>query len=226
MTMPALATPRNLRAWGILERACASRAMVRTQQEIASRADVRDVLRSVQAPALVMRPAGNPLPEAAMRYVAELLPNAKYEELPQTDSLGEFFSTWSRRCEEFLFGATRDVRADRALLTVLFTDIVGSTEQAALLGDARWREVLGSHERMLRREVERVGGRLVKLIGDGSLSTFDGPARAIRCAERICTAAGDLDLRIRAGLHTGECEIIDDDIAGRRRLLGAVRGRQ
>ncbi len=99
-------------------------------------------------------------------------------------------------------------------MTVLFTDIVGSTEQAALLGDARWREVLVSHERMLRREVEGVGGRLVKLIGDGSLSTFDGPARAIRCAERICAAAGELDLRIRAGLHTGECEVIDDDIAG------------
>ena len=99
-------------------------------------------------------------------------------------------------------------------MTVLFTDIVGSTEQAALLGDARWRELLVSHERMLRREVEAVGGRLVKLIGDGSLCTFDGPARAIRCAERICAAAGELDLTIRAGLHTGECEVIDDDIAG------------
>ena len=214
MTMPALATPRNTRTWGILERACASRAMVRTQQAISSRADVRDVLRSVQAPALVLRPAGNTLPEAAMRYVAELLPNATYEELPETDRMSEFFSTYFRRCEEFILGAPGDVRADRAVLTVLFTDIVGSTEQAALLGDARWREVLGSHERMLRREVEGVGGRLVKLIGDGSLSTFDGPARAIRCAERICAAAGDLDLRIRAGLHTGECEVIDDDIAG------------
>ena len=80
-------------------------------------------------------------------------------------------------------------------MTVLFTDIVGSTEQAALLGDARWREVLVTHERMLRREVEAVGGRVVKLIGDGSLSTFDGPARAIRCAERICAAARELDLR-------------------------------
>ena len=113
-----------------------------------------------------------------------------------------------------MFGPTGDVRADRALMTVLFTDIVGSTEQAALLGDARWREVLMAHERMLRREVEAVGGRLLKLIGDGSLSTFDGPARAIRCAERICTAAGELDLSVRAGIHTGECEVIDDDIAG------------
>ncbi len=129
--------------------------------------------------------------------------------------MSEFFSTYFRRCEEFIFGATSDVSPDRALMTVLFTDIVGSTEQAALLGDARWREVLVSHERMLRREVEGVGGRLVKLIGDGSLSTFDGPARAIRCAERICAAAAEeLDLRVRAGIHTGECEVIDDDIAG------------
>ena len=215
MTMPGLATPRNKRAWGILERACASRAMVRTQQAISNTADVRDVLPSVRAPALVLRPPGNPLPAAAMRYVAELLPNAKYEELPETESMSEFFSTYFRRCEEFIFGATSDVSPDRALMTVLFTDIVGSTEQAALLGDARWREVLVSHERMLRREVEGVGGRLVKLIGDGSLSTFDGPARAIRCAERICAAAAaELDLPVRAGLHTGECEVIDDDIAG------------
>ena len=214
MTMPPLATPRNLRAWGMLERACASRAMVRTQQEISSRADVRDVLRSVRAPALVLRPAGNTLPEPAIRYVAELLPNASYEELPETDSMSEFVSTYLRRCEEFTLGATGDVRANRVLMTVLFTDLVGSTEQAALLGDARWRELLMAHERILRREVEAVGGRLVKLIGDGSLSTFDGPARAIRCAERICAAAAERDLRIRAGLHTGECEVIDDDIAG------------
>jgi class 3 adenylate cyclase/pimeloyl-ACP methyl ester carboxylesterase len=214
MTMPGLATPRNLRVWGMLERACASPAMVRTQQEVSSTADVRGVLPSVQAPALVLRPAGNTLPEAAVRYVAELLPNASYEELPETDSMSEFFSTYLRRAEEFMFGATGDVRANRALMTVLFTDIVGSTEQAALLGDVRWRELLVAHERMLRREVERVGGRLVKLIGDGSLCTFDGPARAIRCAERICAAAGELDLRIRAGLHTGECEVIADDVAG------------
>jgi class 3 adenylate cyclase/pimeloyl-ACP methyl ester carboxylesterase len=217
MTMPTLATPRNIRAWGMLERACASPAMVRTLQEIASRADVRDVLRSVRAPALVARPAGNPLPGAAMRYVAELMPNASYEELPETDGMIEFFSTYLERCDEYaarVFGTTRDGSADRALLTVLFTDIVGSTEQASLLGDVRWREILGAHERMLRREVDGAGGRVVKLIGDGSLCTFDGPARAIRCAERICAAAGELDVRIRAGLHTGECEVTEDDVAG------------
>jgi class 3 adenylate cyclase len=138
---------------------------------------------------------------------------ARYQELPETDSMAEFSGGYQRQVEQFMFGAARDVNSDRALMTVLFTDIVGSTEHAALLGDARWREVLVAHERMLRREVEAVGGRVVQLIGDGSLSAFDGPARAIRCAERICAAAAELDVEIRAGLHTGECEVIDDGMA-------------
>ena len=116
--------------------------------------------------------------------------------------------------DELMFGAAHEVSDERALMTVLFTDIVGSTEYAALLGDARGREVLVTHERMLRREVESAGGRVVKLIGDGSLSTFDGPARAIRCAERVCAAGRELDLEIRAGLHTGECEMIGDNVSG------------
>ena len=211
---PGLATPRNMRIWGMLERAWTSPAMLRTLQQFASTADVRDVLSSVQAPALVLRLPGDMLPEGVVRHVAEGLPHGSYRELPEANSIGEFFADYLRAIEQFMFGSVRDVNPDRALMTVLFTDIVGSTEQAALLGDARWRELLVAHERMLRREVEGVGGRLVKLIGDGSLSTFDGPARAIRCAERICTAAGELDLGIRAGLHTGECEVIDDDLAG------------
>ncbi len=214
MEMPGLATPRNLRVWGMLERAFASREMHRTQHEIASTADVRDVLRTVQARALVLRPYRNTLPEAVNRYVAELLSHGSYEELPETHDIAEFFASLQRSVEQFIFGVAREMHADRALMTVLFTDIVGSTEQAALLGDARWRELLVAHERMLRREVEAASGRVVKLIGDGSLSTFGGPARAIRCAERICAVAGELDLRIRAGIHTGECEVIGDDIAG------------
>jgi class 3 adenylate cyclase len=215
MMMPGLATPRNVRVCGMLERARASPSMIRVESEIARAADVRDVLRSVQAPALVLRLPGNRLPEASTRYVAELLPHGSYQELLEASDLGQLSAGIQRHIDEFMFGATRDVNPDRALMTVLFTDIVGSTEQAALLGDARWRELLVAHERLLRREIETAGdGRVVKLIGDGSLSTFDGPARAIRCAERICAAAGELDLRVRAGLHTGECEVIDDDIAG------------
>ena len=211
---PGLATPRNMRIWGMLERAWTSPAMLRTLHQIASTADVRDVLPSVQAPALVLRRPGEMLPEGVMRYVAEQLPNGSYREFPASNSIGEFSADYQREIEQFMFGSVRDVNPDRALMTVLFTDIVGSIEQAALLGDARWRELLVAHERMLRREVDAGGGRVVKLIGDGSLSTFEGPARAIRCAERICAAAGELDLRIRAGLHTGECEVIDDDVAG------------
>jgi class 3 adenylate cyclase len=211
---PGLATPRNTRVWGMLERAWTSPAMLQTLQQIASTADVRDVLPSVQAPALVLRIPGNMLPEGVMRHLAERLPNASYQELPSASSIGEFFGDIQRAIERFMFGSLRDVNPDRALLTVLFTDIVGSTAHATRLGDVRWRELLVAHERMLRREVESAGGRVVKLIGDGSLSTFDGPARAIRCAERICAAAGELDLRIRAGLHTGECEVVEDDVAG------------
>lgn len=214
LNFPGLATPRNLRAWGMLERAWTSPAMLRTLHQIASTADVRDVLPSVQAPALVLRRPGDMLPEGAMREVAARLPNGSYQELSEASSIGEFFADYLRAVEQFMFGSVRDVNPDRALVTVLFTDIVGSTERATLLGDARWRELLVAHERILRREVEGAGGRVVKLIGDGSLSTFEGPARAIRCAERICGAAIELGVEVRAGLHTGECEMIDDDVAG------------
>jgi class 3 adenylate cyclase/pimeloyl-ACP methyl ester carboxylesterase len=214
LEFPELATPRTVRVWGMLERAWTSPAMLRTLQQIASTADVREVLPSVRAPALVLRMPGDMLPEGSMRHVAERLPNGRFQELPPANSIGEFFAAYLREIERFMFGSVRDVHPDRALMTVLFTDIVGSTEQATRLGDARWRELLVAHERTLRRAIEGVGGRLVKLTGDGSLSTFDGPARAIRCAEQICAAAGELDLRIRAGLHTGECEVIDNDVAG------------
>lgn len=214
MVMPSLATPRNLRTCAMLERARASPAMVRVQNEIAWSADVRDVLASVQAPALVLRYPGNGLPEATTRYVAELLPNGTYEELPEVADFGQLFATVQERTERFMLGTAHDADPDRALMTVLFTDIVGSTEHAARLGDAAWREVLVGHERRVREEVQTAGGRLVKLTGDGSLSTFAGPAGAIRCAERLCAARDELGVEIRAGLHTGECEVIDDDIAG------------
>lgn len=214
LDFPGLATPRNVRVWGMLERAWTSPAMFRTLHEVMANADVRDVLPSVQAPALVLRLPGDMLPEGVTRDVAVRLPRASYHELPAVNNVGDFFASYQQEIEKFMFGSVRDVNPDRALMTVLFTDIVGSTEQAALLGDTRWREVLVAHERILRREVENGGGRVVKLIGDGSLSTFDGPARAIRCAERICAAAGELDVEVRAGLHTGECEMIDDDVAG------------
>jgi class 3 adenylate cyclase/pimeloyl-ACP methyl ester carboxylesterase len=214
MQMPALATRRNVILWGLLERAAASRGMIRTIHQATVAADLREVLPLVQARALVLRTSGHTLPAGVMRYVADLLPNADYRELPETDNMADFLGSYRLQVEQFVLGQSRDVNPDRVLMTVLFTDIVASTERAALLGDARWREVLIAHERMLRREVEAVGGRVVQMIGDGSLSTFNGPARAIRCAERICAAAAELEVEIRAGLHTGECEVIDDGVAG------------
>jgi class 3 adenylate cyclase/pimeloyl-ACP methyl ester carboxylesterase len=214
MMMPSLITPGNVRMSAMLERARASPSMIRMERRIARAADVREVLRSVQAPTLVLRLPGNALPEATTRYVAELLPNASYREIQETDNFGEMFWSLTRHTEDHMFGATGPVNSNRALMTVLFTDIVNSTEQAAVLGDGRWREILRVHERKLRGEVDAHGGRVVKLIGDGSLSTFDGPAKAIRCAERLSVATADLGLEIRAGLHTGECEVLEDDIAG------------
>ncbi|GAC1513356.1 MAG: adenylate/guanylate cyclase domain-containing protein [Candidatus Dormibacteraceae bacterium] len=212
---PMLATRRNTRLWGVLERASASPAMVRTMFEAAVTSDIRHALPLVQAPTLVLRPAGNEsVPEAVVRDVADQVPGATYRELPATESMAQFWANYTQQIEQFLFGVTRSEIADRALMTVLFTDIVGSTERATVLGDTRWREVLVAHERMLRDRLASAGGRLVKLTGDGSLCVFDGPARAIRCAEQICAAAAGLDLEIRAGLHTGECEVIESDVAG------------
>ncbi len=213
MQMPALATRGNVRLWSLMERAAASPGMVRTIHEATFAADVRDVLPLVSARVLVLRSVGHRLPEGVMGHVVDLLPNATYEELPETGSMAEFMAAYTRRTEQFMFGTVLE-STGRVLLTVLFTDIVASTERAARVGDTRWRQLLADHERVVQGEIEAAGGRLVKMIGDGSLSTFDGPARAIRCAERIVAASRELELDIRAGLHTGECELRADDVAG------------
>ncbi len=208
MQMPWLATSSNVRLWGLLERAAASPGIVRTMHEATFSADVRDVLGLVAARALILRSRGHSLPAPVMRQVAELLPDAVYQELPETSSMSEFFAAYELRAEEFLFGAAREQSPARALKTVLFTDIVGSTELAVRLGDERWRQLLSEHARLVRGEVESSGGKLVDMIGDGSLSIFDGPAQAIRCAERIVAGGSELQIEIRAGLHTGECELL------------------
>jgi class 3 adenylate cyclase len=116
--------------------------------------------------------------------------------------------------EEFLTGARSAPQPDRVLATVMFTDIVSSTERAAQLGDSHWRDLLESHEAIVRRELERHRGREVKTTGDGFLATFDGPARGIRCASAIAEAVRSLGIEIRAGLHTGECEVMNGDVGG------------
>jgi class 3 adenylate cyclase len=137
-------------------------------------------------------------------------------ELPGGDHLpyGHGSDTIVDEIEEFLTGSRGGSGTDRVLTTVLFTDIVSSTQRAARAGDRSWRDVLDRHDAMVRSELRRFNGREVKTTGDGILATFDGPARAIRCAESICVAARGLGLEVRAGLHTGEVEVRGDDIGG------------
>src|SRR5262249_44756399 len=125
------------------------------------------------------------------------------------------------RAEEFVTGERPTRELDRVLATVLFTDIVGSTARAAQMGDQRWRDLLAAHHALVRRELTRFRGREVKTTGDGFLATFDGPARAIRCACAIQDAVGPLGIQIRAGLHTGECELMGDDVGGIAVHIGA-----
>jgi class 3 adenylate cyclase len=150
------------------------------------------------------------------RYLAEHIPGAKYVELPGEDHL--FYvgdtETMLGEIEEFLTGVRPLPESDRVLATVLFTDIVTSTERSAQVGDRRWKDLLDRHDILIRRDLERHRGRLVKNTGDGILATFDGPARAIRCAQAISTGVKSLGIEIRAGLHTGEVELRGDDVTG------------
>jgi class 3 adenylate cyclase len=179
--------------------------------------DVRDVLPTVQAPTLILhRIDDQDVKIEEARWIATQIPGAKLVELPGDEHLiwAGNVDDVADEVEEFLTG-TRPVHdADRVLATVLFTDIVGSTERATALGDRRWRDLLEQHHTVVRRELERFRGREVDTAGDGFLATFDGPGRAIRCACAIRDAVGRLDLEVRAGVHTGECELIGEKVGG------------
>ena len=183
----------------------------------ALRTDVRDVLPTIDVPTLVVQISGDPMaPPAVGHYMAEHIPNAVYRELPGTDHI-----FWSQNgdavvdeIEEFLTGARRGGEPDRVLATMLFTDIVGSTARAAALGDRRWRELLDEHDAIVRRQLDRFGGREIDTAGDGFFAAFDGPGRAIRCARAIGDALKPLDLQIRAGVHTGEVEVRGSGMGG------------
>jgi pimeloyl-ACP methyl ester carboxylesterase len=179
--------------------------------------DVREVLPTIRVPTLVLHRGGDhDVDVAEGRYLASKIPGAKFVELPGDDhwisagNPGEI----ADEIEEFLTGTRPAPELDRVLATVLFTDIVGSTERAAELGDRSWRELLHTHDAAVRRELDRFRGREVDTAGDGFLATFDGPARAVRCAISAGEAVRDLGVEIRAGIHTGECEVDGPKVRG------------
>jgi class 3 adenylate cyclase/pimeloyl-ACP methyl ester carboxylesterase len=214
---PGLGGDRLRRSWAMLERASASPAMIRAITQAAEEADTRDVLKAIQAPTIVLASKDGFQSEAVPHHVAEVVPNSEFHLLPppsEADGLESFFAPMLDHVERMVTGGHAARRTDRILATVMFTDIVGSTVRASELGDARWRVLLHRHEDLLRDHVEAAGGRVVKMIGDGSLSVFDGPARAIRCGQAFAGAVRDIGVAVRVGLHTGECEAVGDDLAG------------
>jgi class 3 adenylate cyclase len=179
--------------------------------------DVRDVLPSIHVPTLLIHRAGDrAIAAQGSRFMADHIPDARYVELEGEDHLwflGDVDAIFDE-VQEFLTGVRHNADVDRMLATVLFTDIVDSTRRVAELGDRRWRELLREHDAIVRRELERFRGHEVKTVGDGFLATFDGPARAVTGAAAIRDAVRGLGISVRAGVHTGECEIIGEDIAG------------
>jgi class 3 adenylate cyclase len=179
--------------------------------------DIRGLLGTIQAPVLVLHRTGDRLAGVdASRYMAERIPRARLVELPGDDHLPFFGDQDSvvALTQEFLTGALPATDPDRVLATVLFTDLVDSTGLAAGMGDRRWHRVLVEHQELVRRQLARFRGREVKTTGDGFLASFDGPARAIRAADAIRAGVRDQGLEVRAGLHTGEVELLGDDIGG------------
>ncbi len=204
------------RFWGMFERASMSPGTALSLWETIQRVDVRHVLPSITVPTLVLHHADSPIPAAGGRLMAELIPGARYVELPGRDHLpgaGDPEAI-AGEIEEFLTGAREGARPDRVLATVLFTDIVGSTRRAAELGDSAWRQLRERHDALVRSQLARFRGREVKQTGDGFLARFDGPARAIQCACSIRDEAREHDIELRAGLHSGECDLIGDDLGG------------
>jgi class 3 adenylate cyclase len=215
---PSLADdPQAVEFTARMERSAASPAMVQRIFEMFLDIDVRAVLPTIRVPTLVLHRRGDrAVTRHAGKELAARIPGARYVELPGIDHLpwaGDSEAVLGE-IEEFLTGARSVAEPDRVLATVMFTDIVGSTERAGELGDARWRELLSAHQAAVRRELTRFGGREVKTLGDGFLASFDGPARAIRCGHAIAETARSAGVEVRIGLHCGEVEVMEDDVGG------------
>jgi pimeloyl-ACP methyl ester carboxylesterase/class 3 adenylate cyclase len=213
----AVGDPGMDEVWSRVERAGASPAMARSVISALFEIDVRDILPTIQVPTLILHRTGDRIaPIEGARLMAEKIPGARMIEFEGDDHVpftGDF-NPMMDEMEEFLTGTRQARPLDRVLATVMFTDIVGSTERAATLGDARWRDLLENHHAALRTEVKRFRGHEVKTLGDGCLATFDGPARAIRCGQAIADSARSSGLEVRIGLHSGEVELMDGDVGG------------
>jgi len=212
--------------WGRLLRQGTSPAGALELMELYREIDVRPVLPAVDVPTLVLHRRGDRLiPPRQAEFLAANIPGARYVELPGESHLptGGDQEQLLDEVEEFLVGS-RVSEPERALATVLFTDIVGSTETAARLGDRRWRDLIERHDQTVRRELAVHRGTEVKTMGDGFLATFDGPARAIRCAVEIRDELARIGVDVRAGIHTGEVDLIGTDVAGMAVNIGARVG--
>ncbi len=209
-----------VQSFGRLERAASSPGGIQALFRADYENDARHLLPSIRVPTLILHRKGDSLvPVACGRDMAQKIPGAKYVELPGEDHLLQALEPESLDLlldgiEEFMTGARHRLEPDRVLATVMFTDMVGSTQRAAELGDSRWHELLNNYYAVVRKELTAFRGREVNTAGDGLLATFDGPARAIRCACSVRERLRPLGLQVRTGLHTGECELIGDDVGG------------
>jgi class 3 adenylate cyclase len=190
------------------------------------RIDVRPALAAVSAPTIVMHRRGDLVPLAHGRLLADRIPGARMIELSGSDHAisTEDADVIVGEIEQLLTGSRAPREADRVLATVLFTDIVESTGHAADVGDAAWRRLLEQHDALVREQVAKAGGRVVKSLGDGVLAVFTGPAKAIACAKALVSGVAEQGLSLRAGVHTGECEVLGDDLGGMAVHIGARVG--
>jgi len=202
--------------WARYERLCASPGTARAMHAFMQSVDVRAILPAIRVPTLILHRLESVRRIETAEYLTEQIAGSKLVVLPGADAIA--FTAESDmlidEIEEFITGVRGAPEPDRVLSTILFTDVVGSTERSAAVGDRRWRELLDSHDALVRRQLERFRGNVVKTTGDGILATFDGPARAIRCAQAIRDGVRALGITVRAGLHTGEIELRANDVSG------------
>ena len=210
--------------WGKVERMSASPSDMLALLKMNLEYDLRSVLPSIRVPTLVLHRRGEQVARIeGGRYLAEHIPNARFVELDGSDHWPwtEGADDITDEIEEVLTGVRPAAEPDPILATVLFVDIVGSTDQAARLGDRRWRDLLQSYYSLVERQLARFGGRKIGTAGDGVFASFDGPARAVRCAMAIREAVPELGIGVRAGVHTGECEVVGENLGGIAVHIGA-----